>query len=112
MPSKDPLKIKAARKRFYERHGEKVRKEVAQRKADLIAWYVELKKTLKCEKCGENRYYCLEFHHSDPNEKEMMISVMPNSGYSKERILREIEKCIVLCANCHKEAHFRENKRG
>lgn len=59
----------------------------------------------KCEVCGYDKCIgALEFHHLDPDEKEFTIS---GSGHTRslDRVLEEIEKCILLCANCHREVH-------
>lgn len=63
-----------------------------------------------CAKCGENRYYVLDFHHVEPSEKEFTISQVKIG--SKERILNEIDKCIVLCANCHRAFHHLNKFEG
>lgn len=63
-----------------------------------------------CKTCGENHPACLEFHHLDPENKDNDIAYMVNTGYSIARILREIEKCVVLCSNCHRKLHFEMNK--
>jgi len=76
------------------------------RRKDNRDWFLDIKKDLRCEKCGEDFIYCLEFHHKDPKEKEMNISVMVGQAYGKERIKKEINKCIVLCANCHRKEHY------
>lgn len=68
-------------------------------------WYNEFKSTLKCEICTENHISCLEFHHLDPKKKEFSIGVSVGS-LSKERVLKEIEKCKVLCSNCHRKLHW------
>ena len=60
----------------------------------------------KCAKCGDTRNYILEFHHKDPKQKEFTIGRMRN--YSLEKIQKEIDKCIVLCCNCHREFHYLE----
>ena len=57
-----------------------------------------------CAKCGERRFYLLEFHHKNPDEKEFGISKKIRSKF--EDLLPEIEKCDVLCANCHREFHY------
>jgi hypothetical protein len=59
-----------------------------------------LKETLKCNRCSENRAAALQFHHKDPSIKQLDISraVWKRSW---KWILREIDKCEVLCANCH-----------
>ena len=64
------------------------------------------KKTLSCKKCGESRFYLLDFHHRNPEEKEYAISDNPRAGL--ETIKKEIAKCDVLCANCHREWHYLE----
>jgi len=70
-------------------------------------WYDEYKSSLRCSRCPENHPSCLEFHHLDPNEKEGGISEMLKRRLDKEIILKEIEKCIVLCSNCHKKEHYK-----
>ena len=58
----------------------------------------------KCQKCGyDKNYAALEFHHLDPNEKEFVWTRMRLKSW--EVILEEIKKCILLCANCHREFH-------
>ena len=58
-----------------------------------------------CQICGYDRCVeALEFHHLDPEQKEFGIS---SKGYARswERVKREADKCIMLCANCHREFH-------
>lgn len=71
----------------------------------LKRWLDEYKSNLKCKNCGEDYIYCLEFHHKDPNKKEIDISQTIRRGWSIKRIKKEIDKCIVLCANCHRKLH-------
>ena len=66
--------------------------------------FIEYKKTLKCKKCGETRYYLFDFHHRNPKEKDFIISDHMRS--SLESLKKEIEKCDVLCSNCHREWHY------
>ncbi len=71
-------------------------------------WFDDYKKTLKCEVCGYDKCpEALDFHHKDGKKKEMNISQSLNRK-GKEEILKELEKCIVLCANCHREFHYNE----
>lgn len=69
-------------------------------------WYQELKVAHCCERCGEDHPACLEFHHRDRESKVGDVSAMVRDGYSYKQILAEIEKCIPLCANCHKKEHW------
>ena len=55
----------------------------------------------KCENCGNNDIFCLDFHHVE--DKEFAISTIRNSRWTK--IVNEIKKCKLLCRNCHRELH-------
>ncbi len=59
----------------------------------------------KCQNCGYNKCIAaLEFHHLDPNKKE--FSPHRLKGQTLETALVELEKCVLLCANCHREEHY------
>ncbi len=63
----------------------------------------------KCSICGyAKNEAALEFHHIDPTEKDFQISKRYN--YSWNKIKDELDKCILLCANCHREVHNKNNK--
>ena len=56
----------------------------------------------KCSKCGYDK--CLEalsFHHRDPKEKDPKW----NKGWQLEKLKVELDKCDLLCFNCHAETH-------
>ena len=78
---------------------------IKQRKEKLRQWLIEYKEGLKCVKCGEDFSRALHFHHINPKDKIMEVSKMPHYGYSTDKMLEEINKCIVLCANCHAKEH-------
>ena len=48
----------------------------------------------------------LDYHHINPKEKETTISRMIANRYTMDKIEVEMKKCIVLCANCHREFHY------
>jgi len=59
----------------------------------------------KCQKCGYDKCVdALEFHHIDKDQKEERPSYII-THWSWERVLPELEKCILVCSNCHKEIH-------
>ena len=82
------------------------------RKQELKAWFQNLKSTLKCGHCPENHPATLDFHHLDGRKKDRAVCVSISNGWSKERVLKEISKCKVLCANCHRKLHWDEKYAG
>jgi len=63
----------------------------------------------KCEICSyDSCTAALEFHHKDPSIKDFGISTNSNKAWSKIKI--ELDKCVLVCANCHREIHFKMNK--
>ena len=59
----------------------------------------------KCEKCGYSKYAgALEFHHKDPSEKDFTLAHVKLTSFS-ENIKKELDKCVLLCSNCHRERH-------
>jgi transcription elongation factor Elf1 len=82
----------------------RIRSLKKEKRAEIRKQYQEYKKTLICSSCGEDDWICLDFHHPDPNIKENTIGSMISSS-SFEKILKEINKCIVLCSNCHRKYH-------
>src|SRR5690348_16773627 len=72
-------------------------------------WLQEFKRTLVCEQCGFADFRALEFHHRDPHLKEFAVGDIARRGGSLVSLQREIAKCSVLCANCHRIQHFEED---
>lgn len=64
----------------------------------------ELKRDRACEDCGFDDPRALDFHHKDPSTKSFPIG-RDAWKVSWERLLAEVDKCIVLCANCHRIRH-------
>lgn len=64
----------------------------------------------KCEICGYDRCMSvLSFHHEDPSQKDFGISG-GSTTRNFEKLKPELDKCVLLCANCHLEKHEEENK--
>lgn len=60
----------------------------------------------KCSVCGYDKCInALEFHHTENKKEEPSYIIF---RWSWERALKELEKCILVCANCHREIHFQE----
>ncbi len=64
-----------------------------------------LKKDKKCAYCEENMPCCLDFHHIDPSTKLFTIGNAIKMRLEKEEIIKEADKCLLLCSNHHKLLH-------
>ncbi len=85
------------------RNSEKQRLQKRLRKEellDLLGWPAE------CMECGYSRYIgALDFHHLDAASKDNNVLKL-----GREKSIQEAKKCRLLCANCHREAHSKDNK--
>ena len=89
--------------RWHYRNREWNTERTLRRRAEHRRWLASVKREAGCANCDESDPACLVFHHV--GEKEMAVNKMVPSGFSKERIQAEIDRCRVLCANCHRKAH-------
>ena len=109
MPYKDKevqrQKNKEYKKKYYQNNKQYYIKKAAEKKEQMKIWFNKLKSSLKCLNCPENDPVCLDFHHLNPEEKEIGLAAVVQQGWSKNRIFKEIAKCDVLCSNCHKKEH-------
>lgn len=85
---------------------EDIREDIKLRKR-LIEMY---KLSRGCAICGYNKCAAaLDFHHKGDGKKDC-ISRLMNSCLNFKKVLEEIEKCTILCSNCHRELHDKERK--
>ena len=82
---------------------------VRSREKRIKQWLREYKETLGCEVCSETHPACLEFHHIDPCEKKFSVGRI-KCLLSIRAVQCEIEKCRLLCANCHRKIHWNERR--
>ena len=86
-----------------EKKKEKGRQSVKKRRKKIKEMAIEYKGG-KCQRCGYDKYIgALEFHHIDEKEKDFGIS--DGKTRSWESIKEELDKCILVCSNCHREIH-------
>jgi len=106
MAYKDVEDRKAYHRDWYARNRvQRVEQILAYKKRELDKFRA-YKAAQKCVICG----YCrcveaLDFHHCEGAEKEFTINEMVRAHISFARVKKEIDKCCVLCANCHQEVH-------
>ena len=63
----------------------------------------------KCIRCGYHGFYgALEFHHIDPKSKTRDIGTQRKQNLQFEDWKEELDKCELVCANCHREIHYEE----
>lgn len=90
--------------RYYYKNRESEKERTKERTEKLKKWFKNYKRKLKCKECGEGHPACLDFHHKQ--DKDVGVTeLVSRYNTSKDRILEEIEKCEVLCANCHRKRH-------
>ncbi len=94
---------------WYHKHKQVVMEQRKQRQVEIRDWYRNYKSTLCCADCGECHPACLQFHHKDRTEKRFSPGDMANRASSINVLMKEINKCEVLCVNCHAKHHWRES---
>lgn len=95
-------KIKASQ--HYVKNKAKYLAKAAKSNAKRRQILINIRSEKSCVRCGEDDYTCLDFHHIDPKEKDFSIGDAA-MYHSMSDIKKEIEKCVVLCANCHRKLH-------
>jgi hypothetical protein len=62
-----------------------------------------------CQECGYDKCIAaLDFHHKNPSKKDFRISTGRSFGWEKTK--EELDKCVLLCSNCHREIHHEERQ--
>ena len=93
-----------SKKRKYSDRAEYIKKAVDKRRKKIKVLAVQYKGG-SCSLCGYKRYVgALEFHHLKNKTKDFGLSL---SGLTRSwaKTKKELNKCILVCANCHREIH-------
>ena len=94
-------------RRYRKENGKQITKEARDKRRNVLRAKLEEYLTGKsCNRCGEGRRPCLCFHHIDPTQKKRQVPEMVDHCYGWETILAEINKCELLCHNCHAIEHY------
>lgn len=86
--------------RVYYKVKARARQEVVLRQTRQ--WLLAYLSEHPCVDCGISDMRVLEFDHRDGVEKVAAVSVLARAGYPLSRVVREVAKCDVRCANCHR----------
>lgn len=86
-------------------------KDIEKRRAMQLRRYHERQdwlrsKKVKCNRCPEDDPVCLDFHHKDRSTKEANLTKALRENWTYERMQIEIDKCEILCSNCHRKEHY------
>jgi hypothetical protein len=112
MPYKDPndprkkQSLKRSAKKYYELNKAKVQKLVNKNKRESRARWRAFKSTFSCANCGFSHPAAIDFHHVDRKNKRGVHELAQEGKYKAAK--EEAEKCIPLCANCHRIHHHEE----
>lgn len=104
LSSNKPHAFMRKEKRKYKDRAEYLKKAVSKRRKVLRIKAIVYKGG-KCEVCGYSKCFAaLDFHHIDGKKKDFGISA---KGITRrwEKIVVELDKCVLICANCHREIH-------
>ena len=97
-------------RRYYYRHPER-QKARRVKSQQSNAEYIDSFKT-SCMDCGNSDSRVLDFHHKDDSSKLFTLASRRVAGYAKGPIKEEIDKCEVLCANCHRIRHWEDHNEN
>lgn len=102
MPHKNVDARRAYAREYYKRNPQRWIEKNKKRKKEIYKFISEYKRKNGCKLCDENEPVALDFHHINKN-KEINLAHAQTRMWGKTRILKEINKCVVLCANCHRK---------
>jgi len=82
------------------------------RRYRIKKWMIDYKGG-KCVECGDSslNVACYDFHHIDKSEKEFGLSRVESAKINIKQIIAELDKCNLVCANCHRAKHTFENHK-
>jgi hypothetical protein len=75
------------------------------RRDQIVADMLSAFRETGCIVCPENAQCCLVAHHIDSAEKDFALGKARYGGHGRGRVMRELAKCVCLCANCHSKLH-------
>jgi hypothetical protein len=102
-----PERHRAHARAWVKRNLERHRANVKRHKREVARFVLAYKEAHPCQRCGEAHPACLDFHHRDRSAKSANVAdIGSRRGWSIERVLVELAKCEVLCANCHRKVHW------
>ena len=108
MSANDPEYHRAYKQKHYAENKQRYIDQAAARR-EKLAEEVRLLKSKPCCDCGvQYAWWVMQFDHRDPAQKESYVSHLVRD-YKRKKVFEEIEKCDVVCANCHADRTYRRS---
>lgn len=113
MPYKNTKEQRAAWRKYYREGGGKKRSREGsiKRRERNREFLWKFLSEHPCEKCGEKDPVVLEFDHLNPKDKEANVANLISGGYSLKTVQKEMGKCRILCANCHRRVTWDQQRK-
>jgi len=112
VPYKDPevkrIKQRQYSKTYYRKNKRTVIIQSAIASRATNARWIRYKSKQKCSHCGAKHPAIIDFHHVIRDKDKVAVNYLVKTKRSYKRIMEEIDKCIPLCANCHRILHWKE----
>lgn len=109
MPFKDPEKAREARLKHYYANKKQYQDRNKKQRLEMQSWIQEVK-DVPCQDCGvKYPYYVMDFDHRNPSEKSGEVNLMIRTG-SWAKLRAEVDKCDIVCSNCHRERTYGQNR--
>lgn len=96
---------KEAHRKHYQSNKSDYISRAKQRLRQNTILYKKWREGLICSICNETDWHCIELHHIDPTLKEFDIGGSTGHSINSPKFKKELSKCIIVCANCHKKIH-------
>lgn len=107
MPYKDKAKQLESQRAHYRRNPKARQALNKKRKNEISQMVRDLKHMKPCVDCGVSYpYYIMDYDHLPGEDKKLEVSNIYRRMWGDERIMEEISKCELVCANCHRERTF------
>ncbi len=110
---KNKERISLMHKKYYEENKEEILTKRNEGRRRIKEEFLEKYKRAKCcAYCGWKKHpEILQFHHKDRSKKEFTIGNIRPTGKYAELIKKEMEKCVLICPNCHALLHLKERQK-
>lgn len=107
MPYKNPERRRLHQRRYQKEHYEKNKSYYLRKNNEYMRkvkqFIADYKTEHACMDCGNKFSACvMDFDHRDPKKKLINLAMASRKGWSIDRVIKEIEKCDLVCANCHR----------